>query len=161
MLITPWCSQWSEGCGLLADSQTWSNHPLGNTSQLCNIQASCWLFSLKVLYLFFTQLRGNGPKICEIRGTRWFKCWLEELVSSLWTLSRVGIKQFFDFWMNSSTEKVVSSHQYQCVAFATLLASEESSYLVDPASSHMLVSKIKPCMSKYKQVCTVKLRMAH
>lgn len=24
-----------------------------------------------------------------------------------------------------------------------------SSYLVDPASSHMLVSKIKPCMSKY------------
>lgn len=25
-----------------------------------------------------------------------------------------------------------------------------SSYLVDPASSHMLVSKIKPCMSKYK-----------
>ena len=26
------------------------------------------------------------------------------------------------------------------------------SYLVDPASSHMLVSKIKPCMSKYKQI---------
>ena len=25
-----------------------------------------------------------------------------------------------------------------------------SSYLVDPASSHMLVSKIKPCMCKYK-----------
>ena len=25
-----------------------------------------------------------------------------------------------------------------------------SSYLVDPASSHMLVSKIKPCMSKYR-----------
>ena len=24
-----------------------------------------------------------------------------------------------------------------------------------PASSHMLVSKIKPCMSKYKLVCTV------
>ena len=26
-----------------------------------------------------------------------------------------------------------------------------TSYLVDSASSHMLVSKIKPCMSKYKQ----------
>jgi hypothetical protein len=25
------------------------------------------------------------------------------------------------------------------------------SYLVDPASSHMLVSKIKPCMSKFKR----------
>ena len=37
----------------------------------------------------------------------------------------------------------------------------EESYLVDPASSHMLVSKIKPCMSKYEQFHTVKLRMAH
>ena len=27
-------------------------------------------------------------------------------------------------------------------------------YLVDPASSHMLVSKIKPCTCKYKQLCT-------
>ena len=27
-----------------------------------------------------------------------------------------------------------------------------TSYLVDSASSHMLVSKIKPCMSKYKQL---------
>ena len=35
------------------------------------------------------------------------------------------------------------------------------SYLVDPASSHMLVSKTKPCMSKYKCFYTVKLRMAH
>ena len=26
----------------------------------------------------------------------------------------------------------------------------QRSYLVDPASSHMLVSKIKPCMSKHK-----------
>ena len=37
----------------------------------------------------------------------------------------------------------------------------KQSYLVDPASSHMLVSKIKPCMSKYKQLYTVKLRTAH
>ena len=28
----------------------------------------------------------------------------------------------------------------------------QGSYLVDPASSHMLVSKIKPCMSKYKRL---------
>ena len=28
----------------------------------------------------------------------------------------------------------------------------EASYLVDPASSHMLVSKIKPCMSKFKRL---------
>ena len=31
-------------------------------------------------------------------------------------------------------------------------SSGTSSYLVDPASSHMLVLKIKPCMSKYKQL---------
>ena len=40
-------------------------------------------------------------------------------------------------------------------------AGSNDSYLVDPASSHMLVSKIKPCMSKYKQLYTVKLQMAH
>jgi hypothetical protein len=38
---------------------------------------------------------------------------------------------------------------------------KEECYLVDPASSHMLVSKIKPCMCKYEQIQTVKLRMAH
>ena len=30
--------------------------------------------------------------------------------------------------------------------------SMKDSYLVDPASSHMLVSKIKPCMSKYEHL---------
>ena len=32
--------------------------------------------------------------------------------------------------------------------------------LVDSASSHTLVSKIKPCMAKYKSL-TLKLQMAH
>ena len=36
----------------------------------------------------------------------------------------------------------------------------EHSNLVDSASSHTLVSKIKPCTSKYKYI-TLKLRMAH
>lgn len=39
-------------------------------------------------------------------------------------------------------------------------ALSKCSNLVDPASSHMLVSKIKPCMCKYKYY-TAKLRMAH
>jgi hypothetical protein len=47
-----------------------------------------------------------------------------------------------------STDVFVSVVSYKC-------------YLVDPASSHMLVSKIKPCMSKYKHLYTVKLRTAH
>ena len=37
-------------------------------------------------------------------------------------------------------------------SFCLLLLFFYDSYLVDPASSHMLVSKIKPCMSKYKQL---------
>ena len=37
---------------------------------------------------------------------------------------------------------------------------ENDSNLVDSASSHTLVSKIKPCMSKYKSF-TLKLRTAH
>ena len=37
------------------------------------------------------------------------------------------------------------------VSFPLQLSCEDSN-LVDPASSHTLVSKIKPCMSKYKQL---------
>ena len=33
-----------------------------------------------------------------------------------------------------------------------MLKKKDVSYLVDPASNHMLDSKIKPCMSKYKQL---------
>ena len=60
------------------------------------------------------------------------------------------------------TEKAASEPRVLGARFSPLRVGElESSYLVDPASSHMLVSKIKPCMSKYKQIFTVKLRMAH
>ena len=37
------------------------------------------------------------------------------------------------------------------IAPRAVFPSVNDSYLVDSASSHMLVSKIKPCMSKYKQ----------
>ena len=37
-------------------------------------------------------------------------------------------------------------------SFAGPSVREKDSNLVDPASSHTLVSKIKPCMSKYKQL---------
>ena len=36
------------------------------------------------------------------------------------------------------------------VAIAASLGNSRDTHLVDPASSHMLVSKIKPCMRKYK-----------
>ena len=40
------------------------------------------------------------------------------------------------------------------------ISPRKCSNLVDSASSHTLVSKIKPCTSKYKYI-TLKLRMAH
>ena len=36
-----------------------------------------------------------------------------------------------------------------CFGLRCFHPSVDDSYLVDPASSHMLVSKIKPCMSKF------------
>ena len=62
----------------------------------------------------------------------------------------------------TTTQKSVDTLDYEGPRSNTLApdASVEnecsSSNLVDPASSHMLVSKIKPCMSKYK-FCTAKL----
>ena len=49
---------------------------------------------------------------------------------------------------------IVRFGDYVCSA-GPLFGELESSivrYLVDPASSHMLVPKIKPCMSKYKSL---------
>ena len=48
------------------------------------------------------------------------------------------------------TEQLLASLGGSGVGASAL--SPQDSYLVDSASSHMLVSKIKPCMSKYKQL---------
>ena len=48
----------------------------------------------------------------------------------------------------------------QKLLVAECTSAKKDSNLVDSASSHTLVSKIKPCMSKYKSF-TLKLRMAH
>lgn len=45
-------------------------------------------------------------------------------------------------------------------AWSSGLVTKKGCNLVDSASSHTLVSKIKPCMSKYKSF-TLKLRTAH
>jgi flagellar biosynthesis protein FliP len=55
----------------------------------------------------------------------------------------------------------IASLRRPLLRVAAVLALRMTCYLVDPASSHMLVSKIKPCMCKYELIQTVKLRMAH
>ncbi len=54
-----------------------------------------------------------------------------------------------------NTVKTAEHRLHLCSASGVGTSSASScyvSYLVDPASSHMLVSKIKPCMSKYKHL---------
>ena len=53
-----------------------------------------------------------------------------------------------------------SSLLYKLIGIFIYFSSIIYNNLVDPASSHTLVSKIKPCMCKYKY-STLKLRMAH
>ncbi len=60
--------------------------------------------------------------------------------------------------LSSGPETVCLPSDGSCAVAARVPSSDgattelfcSSSYLVDPASSHMLVSKIKPCMSLYK-----------
>ena len=44
-------------------------------------------------------------------------------------------------------ESLIAIAAYECRQW---LSDEDRKNLVDPASSHMLVSKIKPCMSQYE-----------
>ena len=52
----------------------------------------------------------------------------------------------------SVESRVLVPASYAGDVWRALCASVSLGYLVDPASSHMLVSKIKPCMSKYKRL---------
>ena len=69
-------------------------------------------------------------------------------VSSLRTGKVVGCRAAV--WpLNFTKNLSIGSLEFEGSTFV-LRIDDYDSYLVDPASSHMLVSKIKPCMSKYK-----------
>ena len=67
-------------------------------------------------------------------------------------------KQVVSLWNDLDSKSLPAVHVHSCCscgrfklgAREPLATNRDESYLVDPASSHMLVSKIKPCMSKYK-----------
>ena len=52
----------------------------------------------------------------------------------------------------SKSADPVTKYLFGCASAPRWPTPAYDSYLVDSASSHMLVSKIKPCMSKYKQL---------
>ena len=53
-------------------------------------------------------------------------------------------------WLHERTSDPPSGPSTSSIGGLRLCGLLNDSYLVDPASSHMLVSKIKPCMYKYK-----------
>ena len=84
---------------------------------------------------------------------------------SLWAVTRIDFLSCPEAQLSIGQKMTVkTSSLLTYLAFERIvrgLAVIYECYLVDPASSHMLVSKIKPCMCKYERIQTVKLRMAH
>ena len=96
----------------------------------------------------FCRVLGNGVHCCIRLLIRTPSLWLLYLYGS-WSafvprnIFATGKSYLLCWWLIMLFRKLIqlSAHDW---------AWSEDSYLVDPASSHMLVSKIKPCMSKYK-----------
>ena len=115
-------------------------HPLGVARRLlsaCGVASCCCLFRLATPWT---------PRLCF-----WLRMCLTLKArgrKSLVPKNSVRWKERQSAWPMPCVEACVGSSMRTC-------------YLVDPASSHMLVSKIKPCMCKYELIRTVKLRMAH
>ena len=116
--------------------------------------------SLRRPPFLLSQTRSSVSEQCEIGEQGGFGplCW--ETISSH-VCARRGFLARLGSKLLSNQRRTPAEERWLSGLPSILVLSWESSYLVDPASSHMLVSKIKPCMSKYKQICTVKLRMAH
>lgn len=95
--------------------------------------------------------RGNGklPVVLTFRGATWVSFSLRKpvlihpsrfpRVNGSW---RLAVLCVLCVWRVRERSPTKHTH--------FRLPPREGRYLVDPASSHMLVSKIKPCMSKYK-----------
>jgi hypothetical protein len=88
------------------------------------------------------------------RRTVWKICWLSEGPSALENVSgekkcprAILDEDVVAPLLPTRTLWCLSLRGGCCLLFLKSL--KAASYLVDPSSSHMLVSKIKPCMSKY------------
>lgn len=100
----------------------------------------------KCLFMHFR--KGNGSWLfVGMRNVEW---------EWMWKRCIPNIAFYAKHGRQSSTSWPFLMWKGSCVPMSI-----EECYLVDPASSHMLVSKIKPCMCKYELIQTVKLRMAH
>ena len=113
-------------------------------------------FYVKLCLALFTWITRRGPLHLSQYLSR--KClpdisfWRHLTVNQSKHISTKNLRSVCYFFWNSSWISgplhYFGSHLFSVWCIMGLL---NDSYLVDPASSHMLVSKIKPCMSKYKQ----------
>jgi hypothetical protein len=88
--------------------------------------------------LVLIQLLVNGVQGI-LRWAAILVCW--------WNL--IEVSAVYRLFLNKEHLQITADNW--TLVFPVFMSKLDDSYLVDPASSHMLVSKIKPCMSKYKQ----------
>ena len=98
--------------------------------------------------LFSASLFGCGKKCLD----SWFQLFFHQLLVVCKELLECGSKGYMILLTHAT--------RWLCYHLFCVLSHNVCSNLVDSASSHTLVSKIKPCMSKYKSF-TLKLRTAH
>ena len=115
------------------------------------------IFRLRSVFLAWTTAISNyrGSWICWLRGRLDGNCASEmeaTLIPENIPLTALMTSLRRGHWLGGPFSRKVNRQSDP---------GRKASYLVDPASSYMLVSKIKPCMSKYKRTYTVKLQMAH
>ena len=131
---------------------------LASVKRLWSLKRS---YLTKPSYLAFHYVVARGEVCRRYRSTLdWANRWSTRL--NVVCNVRWSFVETHDLVSNACTGNVHFSWndwQSHCVlagksvnVFAHTRLACEGSYLVDPASSHMLVSKIKPCMSKYKHL---------
>ena len=126
------------------------------------VYASLWLmitanerediFLRRSTFLAFPQLAGlasatGRPEPCT--GSR--KTWQTSLGFHRPTDNLVCLADWFPMLTSKCGKACCPSAEGSALSRELVFLAVDS-YLVDPASSHMLVSKIKPCMSKYKHL---------
>ena len=84
------------------------------------------------------------------RTVSWEAQWGQ--LNSSQTLQRFRLWRCFGLGIGFGSPRPLNDSGPLAGFFGGLPPPKQDSYLVDSASSHMLVSKIKPCMSKYKQL---------
>ena len=130
---------------------------LASVKRLWSLKRS---YLTKPSYLAFHYVVARGEVCRRYRSTLdWANRWSTRL--NVVCNVRWSFVETHDLVSNACTGNVHFSWndwQSHCVlagksvnVFAHTRLACEGSYLVDPASSHMLVSKTKPCMSKFKR----------